>query len=153
MIAVLQRVFSARVFSNDVLTGEIGEGLYILLGVISGDVDADAIALAEKISKLRIFSDDNGKLNLSLRDTSSEALVVPNFTLSANYSHGNRPEYFSAAKPDEAKRLFELFISELRIRLKKVDSGVFGSNMRTEMSTNGPITIVMDSSLLIGGNK
>ena len=153
MIAVLQRVYSATVYSDEVLTGSIGAGLYILLGVKNTDTDSDAIALSEKISKLRIFSDENGKLNLSVKDTTSEALVVPNFTLCANYSHGNRPEYLSSASPTEAKRLFELFVSELGKRLNKVDSGVFGSHMRTELSTNGPITIVMESEKLGGGKK
>ena len=153
MIAVLQRVYSATVYSDEVLTGSIGAGLYILLGVKNTDTDSDAIALSEKISKLRIFSDENGKLNLSVKDTTSEALVVPNFTLCANYSHGNRPEYLSSASPAEAKRLFELFVSELGKRLNKVDSGVFGSHMRTELSTNGPITIVMESEKLGGGKK
>ncbi len=153
MIAVLQRVFAARVFSDGILTGEIGEGLYILLGVTDKDKADDAVRLAEKISKLRIFSDENGKLNLSLKDTSSSALVVPNFTLCANYSHGNRPEYLSAASPDIAKELFDIFIAEMSLRLSKVESGIFGSNMRTDLSTNGPITIVMDSDKLHGGKK
>lgn len=153
MIAVLQRVYNATVYSDGVCTGSIGEGLYILLGVKNTDCHNDATALAEKISKLRIFSDENGKLNLSLKDTSSEALVVPNFTLCANYSHGNRPEYFGAAQPNDANRLFEFFLAELRARINKVQSGVFGSHMRTELSTNGPITIVMDSERLSGGKK
>lgn len=153
MIAVLQRVYSAKVFSDGIFTGEIGKGLYILIGVKHTDSDADAVRLAEKISKMRIFSDECGKLNLSLADTSSEALVVPNFTLCACYSHGNRPEYLEAARPPEAKRLFELFLFELRSRLKRVESGVFGTNMRTELSTDGPITIVMDSEKLHGGRK
>ena len=153
MVAVLQRVYSAAVYSDEVLTGEIGAGLYILLGVKNTDNDSDAFALAEKISKLRVFSDENGKLNLSLKDTTSMALVVPNFTLCANYSHGNRPEYLSSASLSEAKRLFELFVSELGKRLDKVSSGVFGSHMRTELSTNGPITIVMESEKLGGGKK
>ena len=153
MIAVLQRVFNARVISDGELTGEIGAGLYILLGVLDTDTAEDTVRLAEKISKLRIFSDENGKLNLSLKDTTSSALVVPNFTLCANYSHGNRPEYLSAAAPSVASSLFDSFVSELRLRLNKVECGVFGANMRTELSTNGPITIVMDSDKLRGGKK
>jgi len=153
MIAVIQRAFSATVFSDGVKTGEIAEGLYLLLGVTNTDSDKDAVVLADKISKLRIFSDANGKLNLSVNDISGEVLVVPNFTLCANYSHGNRPEYFSAAAPAEANRLFELFKQELRTRVSKVESGVFGASMRTELSTNGPITIVMDSEKLHGGKK
>ena len=153
MIAVLQRVYNATVYSDEVLTGSIADGLYILLGVKNTDSDKDAELLAEKISKTRIFSDENGKLNLSVKDTSSAALVVPNFTLCANYAHGNRPEYFSAAKPEEASRLFDLFVAQLRLKLDKVDTGVFGSHMRTVLSTNGPITIVMNSEELNGGKR
>ena len=99
MIAVLQRVNSATVYADGVLSGTIGKGLYILLGVQKGDTEEDARLLYTKIAKLRIFCDENDKMNLSVLDVGGEALVVSNFTLCANYSHGNRPDYFGSAAP------------------------------------------------------
>ena len=153
MIAVIQRVNKATVYADGELSGSIGKGLYILLGVTNTDTDEDARLLAEKISKLRIFSDENGKMNLSVMDVDGEIMVVSNFTLNANYSHGNRPDYFSSAKPDEADKLYEYFKSLIATKTKKLASGVFGADMRTEMSTDGPVTIVMDSLVLKGGRK
>lgn len=148
MIAVLQRVNNATVYADGELSGEIGFGLYILLGVERDDTEKDAELISEKISKLRIFCDDDGKMNLSVKDVDGEILVVSNFTLNANYSHGNRPDYFSGAAPDEANRLYEYFISLMKGKVRKCESGVFGADMRTEMSTNGPVTIVMNSKVL-----
>lgn len=148
MICVIQRVNSATVYADGVLSGSIDKGLYLLLGVKVGDDKTDATLLAEKISKLRIFSDENGKMNLSIKDVSGRALVVSNFTLHANYAHGNRPDYLNSAHPTLAKELYEFFISELSDRIGKCDSGVFGADMRTEMSTDGPVTILMDSAVL-----
>ena len=153
MIAVIQRVNSATVYADGGLSGSIKKGLYILLGVSNGDTDEDARLLSEKISKLRIFSDENGKMNLSVMDIDGEIMVVSNFTLNANYSHGNRPDYFSSAAPDEANRLYELFMSLIEHKTKHLASGVFGADMRTEMSTDGPVTIVMDSNVLKGGKR
>ena len=148
MICVIQRVNSATVFADGALSGSIDKGLYLLLGVKVGDDKKDATLLAEKISKLRIFSDENGKMNLSVKDISGRALVVSNFTLHANYAHGNRPDYLNSAHPTVAKELYEFFIDELSCRIGKCESGVFGADMRTEMSTDGPVTIVMDSAVL-----
>lgn len=148
MIAVIQRINSAEVYADGVLSGRVGRGLYILLGVLKGDGVSDARLLAEKISKLRIFSDENGKMNLSVNDIGGETLVVSNFTLGANYSHGNRPDYFGAAEPSVAKELYEEFILSLSALVSRCESGVFGADMRTEMSTDGPVTIVMNSELL-----
>ena len=148
MTCVIQRVNSATVYADGEFSGEIQKGLYLLLGVLRGDDEKDASLLAEKISKLRIFSDENGKMNLSVMDVSGRAMVVSNFTLGANYAHGNRPDYLNAAPPDEAKRLYLLFIEELSKRIGRCESGVFGADMLTEMSTDGPVTIVMDSSVL-----
>jgi len=153
MKAVLQRIYSATVYADEILSGEVSDGLYILLGVEAGDTEKDAILLAEKISKLRIFSDENDKLNLSVVDIDGEVLVVSNFTLCANYSHGNRPDYLSSAPRDDANRLYEYFVSLMSSKVKKVATGVFGAHMRTELSTNGPITIVMDSEVLKGGKN
>ena len=149
MICVLQRVLSASVVADKAQAGKIGRGLYILLGVEKGDDKADATVLAEKISKLRIFTDENDKMNLSVKDIDGEALVVSNFTLNANYSHGNRPDYFNSAPPAVADELYEFFISELKCRIGKVESGVFGADMQTEMITDGPVTIVMSSEVLL----
>lgn len=148
MIAVIQRVNHAKVYADGILSGSIERGLYILLGVKEGDTENDAILLAQKISKLRIFSDELGKMNLSVKDIDGETLVVSNFTLNANYSHGNRPDYFSSAAPEVANRLYEYFKAQLAGLVKNCQSGVFGSDMRTEMSTDGPVTIVMDSAVL-----
>ena len=148
MIAVLQRVFNANVYADGELSGDIGKGLYILLGVENGDDESDAVLLAEKISKLRIFTDDNDKMNLSVKDIDGEVLVVSNFTLNANYAHGNRPDYLAAAAPVIASPLYDYFCDQMGIRVKKCAKGVFGADMRTDMSTDGPVTIVMNSSVL-----
>lgn len=148
MICVIQRVNSATVFADGDLSGSIDKGLYLLLGVKVGDDEKDATLLAEKISKLRIFSDENGKMNLSIKDVSGRAMVVSNFTLMANYAHGNRPDYLNSASPERAKELYLFFVSELEQRIGKCECGVFGADMRTEMSTDGPVTIVMDSAVL-----
>ena len=151
MIAVLQRINSATVYADGELSGSIGRGLYILLGVEKGDEELDCQLLSEKISKLRIFSDENDKMNLSVVDVDGEVMVVSNFTLNANYSHGNRPDYFASAAPIEANRLYEYFISLISKKVKKTETGKFGADMRTELSTDGPVTIVMSSKVLRGG--
>ena len=153
MIAVIQRVNNATVYADGELSGSVGRGLYVLLGVEATDEPKDALLLANKIAKLRIFTDEMGKMNLSVNDIGGEALVVSNFTLCANYSHGNRPEYFSAAAPSVANDLYNFFVVELGKLVSKVECGVFGADMRTEMSTDGPVTIVMRSDVLRGGKK
>lgn len=152
MIAVIQRVNNATVYVDGVLSGSISGGLYILLGVADGDTSIDVSLLVEKISKLRIFTDDNGKMNLSVMDVNGEVMVVSNFTLNANYKHGNRPDYLSSASPSVANSLYEEFKSLMSTKVKNVACGVFGADMRTDMSTDGPVTIVMDSRIL-GGKK
>ena len=153
MIAVLQRVKGASVIADGEPAGSCGFGLYILLGVAKEDTEADASALAEKIAKLRIFTDENDKMNLSALDVGAEALVVSNFTLNANYAHGNRPDYFASAAPDEANRLYEYFVELMRGKLSRVETGIFGADMHTTMTTDGPVTIVMDSKVLINKGK
>lgn len=148
MTAVLQRINSATVYADGELSGEVGAGLYVLLGVQKGDTEEDARLLAEKIAKLRIFSDENGKMNLSVNDIDGEVMVVSNFTLAADYSHGNRPDYFGAAVPEEANRLYEYFVTLMKERTRRVATGKFGADMRTELSTDGPVTIVMRSEVL-----
>ena len=153
MTAVIQRVNNAEIFTDGEYNGEISKGLYILLGVAKEDTEPDAELLCEKISKLRIFSDEAGKMNLSVMDINGEIMVVSNFTLNANYSHGNRPDYFASAAPDYAEKLYDYFISIISKKVKHTATGKFGSDMRTEMSTDGPVTIVMDSAVLRGGKK
>ncbi|MBP3592234.1 MAG: D-tyrosyl-tRNA(Tyr) deacylase [Clostridia bacterium] len=148
MTAVLQRIKHATVYADGVLSGDVGEGLYILLGVESGDDAEDATLLAEKISKLRIFEDEAGKMNRSVQDIDGEVMVVSNFTLAADYSHGNRPSYLGAATPSLAESLYNLFVQLMSARVKKVATGRFGADMRTDMQTDGPVTIVMHSSVL-----
>ena len=148
MKAVIQRVLNAEVVADDVLSGKIERGLYLLLGVEKDDNEEDALLLAEKISKLRIFTDSNGKMNLSVNDIDGEVLVVSNFTLNANYAHGNRPDYLNSAEPQRANELYEYFITLMKARVRAVESGVFGSDMKTKMITDGPVTIVMESAIL-----
>ena len=133
-----------------VLSIACGAGLAILLGVAEGDEKKDAEVLAGKIARLRIFTDENDKMNLSVCDVGGEALVVSNFTLLANYSHGNRPEYMRAARPDEANALYETFCDLLSGLIgKPVGKGVFGAHMQVDIAGDGPVTIVMDSKVLI----
>lgn len=153
MTAVIQRVNNAKIYTDGEYNGEISKGLYILLGVRKGDETIDADLLSEKIAKLRIFSDENGKMNLSVNDVDGEIMVVSNFTLNANYSHGNRPDYFDSASPADAERLYDYFVSLIKKKVKHIATGKFGSDMRTEMSTDGPVTIVMDSAVLRRGKK
>ncbi len=153
MTAVIQRITKATVYADGEFSGSVEEGLYILLGVIIGDDKSDAEILAEKISRLRIFSDEKGKMNLSVQDVNGEIMVVSNFTLSANYSHGNRPDYLNAAHPSTAEPLYEYFIKCILPKVKKTATGKFGADMRTDMITDGPVTIVMDSKILKGDKK
>ena len=153
MLAVLQRVKSASVISDGVPTGNIDAGLMLLLGVKKNDTENDALLLAEKISKLRIFSDDAGKMNLSVKDIGGGALIVSNFTLCANYAHGNRPDYMDAEKPPRATELYEYFVSLMRERVASVATGVFGADMEITMKADGPVTIVMDSEILKNKGK
>jgi len=153
MIAVIQRVNNAKVTADGAPAGSIGKGLYVLLGVLTGDTEKDAELLAEKICKLRIFSDENGKMNLSVKDVGGEILTVSNFTLGANYAHGNRPDYFGSAAPEVASELYDCFLGQIHTRMGAAPAGVFGADMCTEMSTDGPVTIVMNSELLKRGKN
>lgn len=150
MIAVLQRVKRAAVAVDGKTVGACDNGLCILLGVAKGDSEEDARALAQKIVDLRIFTDENDKMNLSLKDVDGEMLVVSNFTLLAAYKKGKRPDYFGAAAPDEADRLYEYFCSLVDGQVKHVGRGIFGADMEISMVCDGPVTIVMDSNVLLG---
>lgn len=149
MIAVLQRVKRASVSIDGETVGECGCGLCILLGVAKGDTEEDARALAEKIVGLRIFCDENGKMNLSVKDINGEALIVSNFTLLASYKKGKRPDYMNAAAPSEANRLYDYFCELCDKELKHTGRGVFGGDMEISLVNDGPVTIVMDSNVLL----
>ena len=148
MIAVIQRVRNSSVSIDGVVRGECGHGLMILLGVSKDDVKLDAELLATKISKLRIFCDENGKMNLSVKDVDGEVLIVSQFTLLANYKKGNRPDYFGAGSPDHANELYEYFVELMRKEVKHVGTGEFGADMQVSILNDGPVTIVMDSNVL-----
>ncbi|MCQ4022265.1 MULTISPECIES: D-aminoacyl-tRNA deacylase [unclassified Ruminococcus] len=146
MKAVIQRVKRASVKADGVLTGEIEQGFAVLLGVEKGDDDKDAEILADKIWGLRVFTDENDKMNLSLEAVGGQVLVVSNFTLCADCSHGRRPNFFGAAPPDEADRLYEHFIFCLKnAGVSKLACGVFGADMELEITNDGPVTIILDS--------
>ena len=150
MIAVLQRVKSARVSVEGTVVGECGEGLCILLGVSKDDSEKDAEVLANKILGLRIFTDENDKMNLSIQDIDGEMLIISNFTLLASYKKGRRPDYMCAAAPTRAEELYDYFSSLCENGVKHIGKGVFGEHMEISMIDDGPVTIVMDSKVLLG---
>ena len=149
MIAVLQRVSGATVDVDGKCVGKCGGGLCVLLGVADGDTREDAEILARKTVRLRIFSDENGKMNRSVVDVGGEILVISNFTLLAAYKKGNRPDYMGAATPDVANALYEYFAECCR-QYVCVETGVFGADMKLHIDNDGPVTIVMDSRVLSG---
>jgi len=149
MKAVLQRVTSAAVTVDGARVGEIGAGLLVLLGVAEGDTEREVQVLADKIANLRIFSDAEGKMNLSLLTIGGEMLVVSQFTLCANCVKGRRPDFFGAAKPDEAERLYLYFCERIKSTgVAKVATGVFGADMQVALTNDGPVTIILDSGEL-----
>lgn len=148
MIAVIQRVKETALTANGVAYSKISHGFFVLLGVLSGDDENDAKLLADKIAKLRVFSDQNGKMNLSLSDVGGEVMVVSNFTLAANYRHGNRPDFLRAAPPEEAYGLYSRFVAYLAGAGVPTVTGVFGADMQIRTTADGPVTIVMDSAVL-----
>ena len=147
MRAVVQRVTQAAVRVDGRLTGEIGPGLLILVCAMQGDTEAQADQLAAKIAKLRIFRDDAGKMNLSLRDTGGAALIVSQFTLAADL-RGNRPGFSTAAPPDEGRRLYEYFTDRMRDQGITTANGEFGADMAVSLLNDGPVTIWLDTAAL-----
>ena len=144
MRAVLTRVKSASVTIDGEIAGAIGKGFLILLGVHEDDTEAEARKIADKICGLRIFEDENGKMNLSCADVGGEMLVISNFTLYADCRRGTRPDFFHAMRPDEADRLYEKFIDRLSERYT-VRHGEFGADMKVSLINDGPVTIVIDT--------
>jgi D-tyrosyl-tRNA(Tyr) deacylase len=145
MRAVVQRVSRAKVTVNGGTAGEIGLGLLILLGVGQQDTEADAAYLAEKISGLRIFEDENGKMNRSVRDVSGSVLVVSQFTLYGDARRGKRPSFDEAAPPELARQLYELFVEKIQAAGLRCETGRFQEMMQVELVNEGPVTILLDS--------
>ncbi len=145
MKAVIQRVSESSVQVDGKTVGEIGKGLMLLVGIDENDEKTDADWLVQKILNLRIFGDDEGKLNLSVTDISGEILCISQFTLMADYKKGNRPSFIRAAKPDKAVPLFDYFKEQISKSGLKTESGIFGADMKVSLVNDGPVTIVMDS--------
>lgn len=144
MKVVIQRVSSAKLSVEGELISEIGRGLVVYFGVAEGDYAESAAILAAKISKLRIFEDGAGKMNLSISDEGGEILSVSQFTLLADTSRGNRPSFTGAEKPERAKQIYEFFCEELERLGVKVKRGIFGADMKIEQVNEGPVTIILE---------
>lgn len=145
MKIVVQRVKEANVKVEGKIVGEISEGLLLLIGVSEDDNKNDADWLVKKILDLRIFSDNDSKMNLSVKDISGEILCISQFTLISDYKKGNRPSYIKAAKPETAISLFDYFKNELKKSNLKIESGIFGADMKVSLLNDGPVTLVLDS--------
>lgn len=148
MRAVVQRVSRAQVTVADELTGAVNKGLLVLVGVTEGDTEKDAQYLADKVTRLRIFEDENGKMNLSVKDVGGEILSVSQFTLYGDCRKGKRPSFDKAARPEAANMLYEKFNELCRQQGVQVETGVFRSHMQVELVNDGPVTILLDSSKL-----
>lgn len=149
MLAMIQRISRGRVTSEGEVLAECpGPGLLILLGVTTEDTEEDGRLLADKIVKLRIFSDEEGKMNRSVQDVDGGVIVVSQFTLCASYRKGNRPDYLAAARPEQAVPLYEDFTARLRASVSRVSTGRFGADMQVEIVNDGPVTMQLDSNVL-----
>lgn len=146
MRLVVQRVDKAEVRTEGKVVGRIDKGLFVLLGVSKGDKEEDALFLAEKLAKLRVMSDEKGKMNLSIKDVEGKVLVVSQFTLYADTKGGNRPSFIKVAEPELALKLYNLFIEKLRNLGIEVETGKFGSYMKVDLELDGPVTIILDSN-------
>jgi D-tyrosyl-tRNA(Tyr) deacylase len=145
MKAILQRVTSASVEVDGTVVGQIGTGFLVLVGVAKGDEEADCRYLVEKLRTVRIFSDEQGKMNRSLVDVGGSVLLVSQFTLLGSIVNGRRPSFDDAAPPDEAKRLYEQVAEDLRMAGTSVQTGIFAAHMRVALVNDGPVTFVLDS--------
>jgi D-tyrosyl-tRNA(Tyr) deacylase len=143
--AVLQRVSRAQVSVNGEITGQIGPGLLVLLGVGRDDTEADATYLAHKIAALRIFEDEDGKMNRSVQDVGGSVLAVSQFTLYADVRRGKRPSFDAAAAPEKARQLYEFFVEQIRASGLRCQTGRFQEMMKVELVNEGPVTILLDS--------
>ena len=146
MRAVIQRVSKARVTIKETINGQIENGLLVLMGIEDADTDEDIEWLSARIVNLRIFNDEKGVMNISVKDISGNILLISQFTLHASTKKGNRPSYIRASKPDIAIPLYEKMIKQLSIDLgNEIQTGVFGADMKVELLNDGPVTIVMDT--------
>jgi D-aminoacyl-tRNA deacylase len=145
MRAVVQRVSRAKVTVNGEIIGEIAQGLLVLLGVARDDSEADATYLADKIAGLRVFDDDEGKMNRSLRDVGGSVLAVSQFTLYGDVRRGKRPSFDAAAPPEKARPLYEFFGEQIRAAGLRCETGRFQETMKVELANEGPVTILLDS--------
>ncbi|WP_312196338.1 D-aminoacyl-tRNA deacylase [Epilithonimonas vandammei] len=145
MRVVIQRVSEASVKVDNQIVGEIGKGLMLLIGVDESDENSDADWLVKKILDVRVFSDDEGKMNHSVKDINGEILCISQFTLISDYKKGNRPSYIKAARPEKAIPLFEYFKDEMKKSGLKTESGIFGADMKVSLINDGPVTLVFDS--------
>ena len=145
MRTVVQRVSSASVTVDGNIIGKINKGFLVLLGIKSTDTKQDVDYMVKKVINLRIFRDENDKMNLSLKDVNGELLIVSQFTLYGDASGGNRPSFIEAGKPDIAIPLYEYFISECKKQISIVQTGEFGADMKVELLNDGPVTIIMES--------
>ncbi|MEK6287161.1 MAG: D-aminoacyl-tRNA deacylase [Acidobacteriota bacterium] len=148
MRAVVQRVTDARVEVGGEIVGEIGAGFLVLLGIAGDDANTDADYLAEKIVNLRVFDDDEGKMNRSLLETAGAMLVVSQFTLYGDVRRGRRPSYSDAAEPEKANELYEYFVERVRSFGVKVETGVLQATMKVSLVNDGPVTMLLDSRKL-----
>ena len=144
MKAVIQRVKNADVKVDGETTGEIGRGLLVLIGVGPEDTEKIADEMVQKICKLRIFTDENDKMNLSVKDIDGEILVVSQFTLYADCQKGNRPSFVNAAPPEKANELYEYFKEQCKKEVKNVQCGIFGADMKVSLLNDGPVTIILE---------
>lgn len=145
MRVVIQRVKNASVKIDGNVNGKINTGFLVLLGIASTDTKQDVDYLVKKVVNLRVFSDENDKMNLSLKDVNGELLVISQFTLYGNCREGNRPSFIEAAKPDVAIPLYEYFVEECRKQIPVIKTGVFGADMKVSLLNDGPVTIIIES--------
>lgn len=144
MKLVIQRVSNAKVEVDNEIVGKIGQGFLVLFGVGEGDTKEQADFLAEKLCNLRVFKDENEKMNLSIKDIDGELLVVSQFTLYADCKKGNRPSFVNAASPEEANELYEYFMDRCKELVKDVKKGIFGADMKVSLLNDGPVTIILE---------
>lgn len=149
MKLVIQRVQEASVSVDQEVVGKIGHGFMVLLGVSQTDTEEIADKMFQKLLKLRIFEDENGKTNLDIKSVNGELLIISQFTLYADCRHGNRPSFIGAGIPDQANALYEYFLSQCRKEIPVVEQGIFGAHMMVSLINDGPFTIVLDSDEII----